>query len=151
MALNVDIQPLKKPPGMVPFLCYHVWRKATESGKFCGILIHNTSLLIQVDELSLHLCFGSHKKELYQEALTECLPADGWSQPFHLSSPPDMGVSVRWMLTTSTLSSSGIFAVFSSCSILISYYSASSGVLFPEKLLGCNLQKPETFPTLVDA
>ena len=53
--------------------------------------MHGTSSLIQVDELSLHLCFGSHRKELYQETLTECLPSDGWSQPFHLSGPPDMG------------------------------------------------------------
>ena len=57
MALNVDIQPLKKPPCMVPSLCHHIWRKATESGKLCGILIHNMFPLIQVDELPLHLRF----------------------------------------------------------------------------------------------
>ena len=62
MALNVDIQPLKEPPGMVAFLCHHVWRKVTESGKFCGILIHSTSLLVQVDELPLHLVRGGNLK-----------------------------------------------------------------------------------------
>ena len=56
----------------------------------CQQLIHSTSPLIQVDDLLLYLHFGSHRKELYLEALTECPPADGWSQPFHLSVPSNM-------------------------------------------------------------
>ena len=134
MALNVNIQPLKNPSGTVPFLCHHVWRKVTESGKFC--LIHSIFPLIQVDELPLYLRFGSHRKELYQEALTECLPADGWSQPFYLSGLPKMnGISKRDAHYNNPASSKN-FAASNNCSVLISDYSAFSGVSFLEKLLG---------------